>query len=347
MGQKAWEKVKEGRQEITQQVIEMMKEQNTNWIQPWVDSYNRPYNPITKNYYHGANVLRLWAVSMAKQYEDPRWITFKQASDNDWKIKKGEKGVLCEYWNKKIKEVEDAETGEKKQEIIPILNTFYVFNAQQVEGMPALETVSVIQKYNGEYNKLADQLIASSECPVHEDKESRGAYYTPSNDSITLPDRSQFFETAGFVETLLHEMSHSTGHPSRLNRESIAAMTLTSDVPPNTKDENNINNYPLEELVAEFSSIMVEKDLGVTSSGGMKNHAAYLNSWIAALEKDENVLFRVILAADNAADRLIHNYEVQVETETTETKSETKHEHKWGFQSLSHKYKNIDEDIDI
>lgn len=318
MSSKAWDKAKEGRQEITNQVIEMMKDKNTNWIQPWVDSYTRPYNPVSNSTYHGANVLRLWITSQEKKYEDPRWVTFKQAANNGWQIIPGEKGTLLEYWNRITKEVENPKTGEKKQETIPILNTFYVYNAQQIQGIPELETTAITQKFNGEYNVLADQLIASSECQIKEDKQSSRAYYTPYTDSITLPDRSQFYETAGFVETLLHEMGHSTGHPSRLNRDSIAAMTKPTAEPITTKDENNINSYPLEELVAEFTSIMVEKDLGVQSSGSMKNHAAYLNSWILELQNDPNALFRAIAAADKASERILENYNQLVTREAQE-----------------------------
>lgn len=313
----SWEKIKDNRKEITDKVIKAMQEEGLDWIRPW-QAKKWPYNPVSEKKYRGGNVIRLWIAAEEKQYQDPRWCTYIQAQSKGWKVKKGEHGTLCEYWNKKQIEVENQETGEVELQEKPICNVFYLYNAEQLEGIEALPPAE--KKVNEEYNQIADDLIASSECPIIESAESDEAYYQPKLDRIVLPDRTMFYETEGFAETLLHEMAHSTGHPSRLNRESIAKY-IKNTSNPIVEDHSKIDNYPIEELVAEISSVMMCNDLGIDINDQMmKNHAAYLNSWISELKNDSNALFKAMSAADTASDRILENYHKMVASKEAKEK---------------------------
>ena len=149
---------------------------------------------------------------------------------------------------------------------------------------------------------LVDEVIRSSRCPISE-KSTDGAYYAPGRDSISVPSRNSFKSNESFLVTLLHEMGHSTSHPSACNR-SISGKFGSPE-------------YAKEELVAELSSMFSSRDLGIggkidTSSEHYTQHVAYLQSWIHALEDDPNLIFGAASAAEKATDFIIERYEREV-----------------------------------
>lgn len=126
--------------------------------------------------------------------------------------------------------------------------------------------------------KLADDLIRSSECPVYEVVQDN-AFYQKGQDHIVLPLRGMFKDAGSFIATLIHEMGHSTGHASRLNR----TFGMRFGDP----------DYAKEELRAELGALFTETDLGVDPSAEvLEDHSDYLKSWIGALRDDPNELFR-------------------------------------------------------
>ena len=170
-------------------------------------------------------------------------MTFNQAKDKGWKIKSGEKGTLCEKWifeEKKV--IEDPVTGEKEtvyEELEhPKVNYFILFNADQVDGIPEKEKKEPLSR--DEQLALADQFVKSSVCSVIEGANETEAYYSPARDEIHLPARDYFYSAGEFLGTAIHEMGHSTGHPSRLARDISGGFGSTS--------------YAKEELVAELSA---------------------------------------------------------------------------------------------
>ena len=141
---KAYDRVMESRKELTKQLISEMSQGELCWIKGWNSTGKRPYNPITKAIYKGGNRFRLMLAAHLEQYTDNRWVTFAQAQEKGWTVKKGEKGMLCEKWIfEEKKTIEDPITGEKEtvyEELEhPKVNYFVLFNAAQVEGMPVLE----------------------------------------------------------------------------------------------------------------------------------------------------------------------------------------------------------------
>lgn len=296
---KAYDRVMESRKELTKQLISEMSQGELCWIKGWNSTGKRPYNPITKAVYKGGNRFRLMLAAHLEQYTDNRWVTFAQAQEKGWTVKKGEKGMLCEKWIfEEKKTIEDPITGEKEtvyEELEhPKVNYFVLFNAAQVEGMPVLEKQPELPK--DEQLMLANRFVRSSACPVIEQLDETEAYYSPERDEVHLPMRNRFYSSTEFLATAIHEMSHSTGHPSRLNRPQ--------------KNVFGSKEYAKEELIAELSSVFVQADLGIDiGAKQLSNHAAYLQNWIGALKENPNVLFQASSDASRASDFLMEQYQ--------------------------------------
>lgn len=309
---KAYDKVMESRKELTKQLLAEMEHGKLVWVQGWDNTGKRPYNPVTDAVYKGGNRFRLMLASYFQHYSDNRWVTFAQAKEKGWTVKKGEKGMLCEKWifeEKKI--ITDPITGEKEtvyEELEhPKVNYFILFNAAQIEGMPELEKKAPLLR--DEQLKLADQFVCSSICPVIENAHETQAYYSPVYDEVHLPERDSFSSATEFLATAIHEMGHSTRHPSRLNR-----------------DQKNIfgsKGYAKEELVAELSSVFVQADLGINiGAKQFSNHAAYLQSWMDALKENPNILFQASADAAKASDFLLEQYQHSLLMEQKKEKKE-------------------------
>ena len=277
----AFEKVQDNRKELVNKVIENM-EKGYVWEAGWDINALRSQNPVSGAKYKGINRISLGYIITEKGYKDPRFITFKQAQDNNWKVKRGEHGYLCEYWVWTKKEEKVNEKGEKEKVEVPLerpmVNYFTIFNMEQIEGdYPKFELPKLS---HDEMLQVANDFISSSHCAIKETAQDR-AYYSPSEDHIVLPLRDSFKSTEDFLETTLHEMAHSTG--KELGRK--FGITPTE--------------YAREELVAELSSMFIKADLGLQFGGKhFENHSAYLESWAGMLKKDPNELYRSAVASD-------------------------------------------------
>ena len=294
-----FERIMEERKKLVDQIVENMK---NGYIIPraqWNAAAFQIHNPISGARYHGANMLKLYLTSFNNGYQDNRWMTFKQAASKGYHVKQGEKGIRLEkYIFDKVIEKENPDTGEMEKVRVklakPMINTFVVFNGEQIDGIPELVPPEIKQQ-DSEVWEVADSLIASSECPVKEEPQGQ-AYYSPQTDSITLPPREIFTSPEAFTTTLIHEMCHSTGHESRLNRNLINSFGSPE--------------YALEELRAELGAFFMGSDLGIEGSEELlASHIQYLESWISVLENDPNELFRAMSDSQKAVDRLTGNLE--------------------------------------
>ena len=297
----AFEKVMDSRKELVEKVIRLMEEGYHNNHRAWTLQGGVPYNPESQVTYRGGNRLRLMIAEKEAGYKDSRWMTFRQIQKAGYRLKKDQHGILCEKWIFETKVKTQTEDGQEIEEIKeldrPKVSYFYVFNAEQVEGYPDLP----IKEYEPDIMKIGDLLIKSSECPVYEVPQD-SAYYNKSADHIVIPARYQFKDAKSFVATLVHEMGHSTGHPGRLNRKFGAKFG----------DED----YAKEELRAELGALFIESDLELDPSGEvLEDHSDYLLSWIGALRKDPNELFRACADAEKISERIIHNYKLYIQQE--------------------------------
>lgn len=310
---KTYDIVMANRQEIVDKLIAQMEKGYASTRAAWNSvGTGRPYNPVSDAVYRGGNRFRLMIAAEAYGFKDSRWMTFKQASENNYQIAPKAQGVLLEKWifykdmpkldenNKPVIGVDGKPETERINLEKPVVNYFRVFNGEQIIGLPELQRKELTEDY---YSKTAETFEHSSKCPVSYERQD-GAYYSPAEDKIHLPPREAFKNNETRLSVLLHEMAHSTGHESRLNR-------------PIKNTFGNIE-YAKEELNAELSSVFLESELGIkmdSDSEMLKDHSNYVKSWISVLKDNPNELFVACANAEQITGFLMENYEKQLEME--------------------------------
>ncbi|MGH9613550.1 MAG: ArdC family protein, partial [Bryobacteraceae bacterium] len=281
------------RREVTDSIIKMLEEGVAPWQKPWKGAA-MPFNPTTDRAYRGGNALHLLATGIARGSEDPRWLTYKQATEQGWQVHRGEKGTHIEFWDvlggsNGKSAASDSEKAENSfntpKERRFIRRVYTVFNAKQIEGIPAYTPK---ERTPFEIAENGERILANSGARIAHDQRD-GAFYHRSSDSIHLPAKDSFKDAPGYYGTALHELAHWTGHPSRLNRSTLTESYRFGDL-----------NYAKEELRAELASVFLAAEIGVSRDPA--NHAAYVDSWITALRKDKNEIFRAAHDASVAAD---------------------------------------------
>lgn len=262
---------------VTDRIIEALENGTVPWHKPWHSNGTRlAISHVTGRPYSLLNQLFLGT-------EPGEYITFKQCAQEGGYVRKGEKSKFVVFW--KFLEDIDKETGEVKK--IPYLRYYNVFHISQCEGIRPRYAVSVSAVSPAEADEAADQIIdgyvARSGIKLIK-RESADAYYSPSTDTVVLPLLSQFESTAEFYSTAFHELTHSTGHSSRLNRLDQAAH-FGNEV------------YSREELVAELGAAALVNHVGLETVSSFRNNAAYIAGWLRALKDDKKL---VVVAAGKA-----------------------------------------------
>ena len=287
------------RQEVTDSIIKMLEDGTAPWQKPWQPgALEMPLNPTSEKPYRGGNAVHLMAIGVTRSYDDPRWMTYRQAQQNGWQVREGEKGTQIEYWefpkssgiaDRKAPELssDDGPT-DNKQPRRMIHRVYTVFNAKQIDGVPEHKPK---QHEEFEIVNAGESILQHSGARISHDQNDR-AFYNRNIDAIHLPPKAAFSKAADYYGTALHELGHWTGHPSRLNRD-----TLNSS--KNFGDEN----YAREELRAELASVFLSAERGIPHDPA--NHAAYVGSWIKALQDDKNEIFRAAKDAHRATDFLL------------------------------------------
>ncbi len=297
-GKQRWDTpaIRDFRQEVTDNIVGMLERGAAPWQKPWepgASSLGIPFNPNSERAYRGGNAIHLMATGLQRGYEDPRWMTYKQASDNGWQVRRGEKGTQIEYWDVKSAfdktqpgGTEQHKSDTEKSRIIHRVYT--VFNAQQIEG---IQPYTPKQQTAFEVVQAGEQILNNSGANIAHDQADR-AFYSRSQDSIHLPPKDAFKEAAAYYGTALHELAHWSGHPSRLDRSTLSESYHFGDA-----------NYAKEELRAELASVFLAAHRGIPHDP--EQHAAYVNSWIGALKSDKNEIFRAAHDASAATDFIL------------------------------------------
>lgn len=289
------------RENLVKEILNCLENDNLVWEQGWNFSYNdKLHNPVTKTIYKGINFLSLFISSMYNGYKDIRWCTYKQAEEKGWQVKKGSKGVPIEYYlmydkiKKEYLSLHEYDKLIREEERLPmdfslVSRHYVVFNAECIEGIPTLEKTEEINQ-NITMNDMCQNLIDNME--VGYDEFGDQPCYSPMFDKVIMPPRNNFKSQHLFDSTLLHELSHATGHISRLNRDMSGSFGSES--------------YAVEELRAEFSSVFLSQYIDANlSQMHLDNHKAYIKSWITLIKKDPNVLFKAIKDAEEISDYMI------------------------------------------
>ena len=303
----AVERIEAQRALVVEKIIADMKRDGLRWSEPYLPTMT-PHNPTTGTVYQGGNRLHLAFIGMVRGFTDNRWCTFNQIQEQGWHLRKGAKSALIERWKAFAVKEENEETGEEEitGHFLRLVGCWNVFNASEIEGIPPEARPEHLSDRTA---AIAAGLIESSRCPVLESGAYMGkAAYAPISDRILIAPRVTFRSDESFTRVLLHEMAHSTGHPSALDR------------PSNT--DFGSPEYAKEELVAELGSLFASADLGIQSADMegefYENHVVYLKSWIHALEDDPDYLFKAAAQADKASAYLVGRYEAVLEREQEE-----------------------------
>jgi antirestriction protein ArdC len=263
--------------EVTDKIIAQLESGSVPWVRPWSNAqgFNAglPTNYTTGKAYRGINVMLLWSSG----YADQRWLTYKQAQAISANVRRGERGSLVVFYKKwDLKDTNAA--GESVTKSVPILRSFVVFNVSQIDGLPGDVTPSEPAPIT--YTRAAE-LFAQANAGHGGNR----AFYSPSQDTITMPRLEQFNSEADYFATALHELTHWTGHTSRLARDFSGRFGTDA--------------YAFEELIAEMGAAYLCADSGIEYT---TQHAAYIESWLKVLRGDKKAVFTAASHAQKAAD---------------------------------------------
>lgn len=278
---------------VAAEIIAMLEKGTAPWQKPWDGIGKTPINGSSGRRYRGINFLRLYIAGEEAGYTDPRWMTFKQITDVGGKVKKGAHGQQVEFWifEEKLKDQDGNQVYDEQGNVIyhelnkPKVIHSTVFNVEQAEGIP------VYIKPNHQWTSLerAETILTASNVPIIHDQDDRN-FYIPSKDEIHLTPKESYPSPEAYYATALHEVGHSTGHSSRLNRDLNGRFGSES--------------YAKEELRAEIASFMLCNDLEISPLTMNEQHAAYVGSWIKVLKEDYNEIFRAAADAEKICDFL-------------------------------------------
>lgn len=306
---------------ISKEIIEALENGTAPWIKPWAGSVirdNAPFNPITGKQYEGINFLNLSLKSM-QMNDDPRWMTFKQAQSIDAQVKKGEKGTSIQYWKftKQIDKLDDEgkKVLDKNNKPIKVIlrlsnpQVFYatVFNGSQIDGLRSLKEDLGIKEVLTEFKPIeaAQKILDNSKANINHVAGNR-AFYRASEDKIQLPLKEQFNSEMDYYSTALHELSHWTGHESRLNRDMSNPFGSIA--------------YAKEELKAEIGSYMLSAKIGIDFDPSQ--HHAYIDNWVSILEDKPSEIFKASADASKIVSFITNLQKEQKEKEKLENKED-------------------------
>lgn len=284
---------------ITNRVLEIMDKGVIPWRKPWKGNRLSFLN-ISGHEYSGINRFMLSLTN----FETPLFLTFHQAKKLNGEIKKGATAYPIFFYS--FMEKEDAE-GNKKR--IPIFRYSNAFNIEQCDGISIPKKIQ--EKLNFWNEKKNNNPIESAQSIVENmqnkpaitiNHDGNRACYFPMLDSISVPEINLFEKTEEYYSTLFHELGHSTGHASRLNRETLTNSALFGS-----------HQYSIEELIAEFTATFLACEAGIERET-IDNSAAYLQSWAQKLKEKPNMLAQAASRAQKAADYIL-GVNPQAETE--------------------------------
>jgi antirestriction protein ArdC len=257
------------------------------WRMTWDPTLGMPRNLLTGHAYRGINVF----MTLFAGYSTPFWITRKQAEKVGGSIKRQEDGKLVPYtpilfW--KFPTKEEQEEGRRA-----FCRFYQVWNVEQVNGinLKVEEAFAGISTEPKDPIEAAEQLVAGFPGAPEISHGNARAFYLPTADRIEIPNREAFESSEAYYRVLFHELTHATGHRTRLERDGVANPA---------KFESHA--YSEEELIAEMGASMLAGFSGIASEEADENSAAYLDHWLRKLKADPNLLVSAGGAAQKAID---------------------------------------------
>ncbi|MCS3801088.1 ArdC family protein [Niastella sp. OAS944] len=286
--------------EVNDYVIAALEKGDIIWQKPW-HGYGLPRNITGETPYRGWNAFLLNFVSLFKEYATPYYITFLQAQQLGGSIRKGEKGyriifmapVKSKYHSRTVR---DEATGIERQvpEMIRVPKMHTVFNIAQTEGIE-FQVDKPTERTHIQKIAACEEIIAGMPKRPPITHKGDQACYVPSLDEVFMPAQSLFHNDEGYYSTLFHELAHSTGHISRLNREELM-----------TDDSFGGKNYSKEELTAELTAAYLSGVTGIQQAT-IDNSAAYIKGWLHKLRDDKRFFLNAASQARAACEFILNN----------------------------------------
>jgi antirestriction protein ArdC len=282
---------------VTEQVVAALEAGTVPWHKPWSAEIGLPRNLSSGKAYRGINPFLLGCEAIARGFESPWWLTYKQADERGGHVRRNETSSLVVFWKRldpvRIRKVRDDETGELVDMATlgapMVLRYFRVFNVEQCEGVAYPRNESARHEWDAIdecENVVAGYLQRG---PLLVEGGAR-ACYQPSTDEVFMPERDRFENGAGYYSTIFHELTHSTGHAKRLARKDLLEFHAFGDA-----------SYSREELVAEMGAAMLSGVVGIEQLT-VPNSAAYVASWLDKLRGDRRLVVTAAAQAQKAAD---------------------------------------------
>ena len=272
---------------VNKRIIELLEqEQVVPWRKPWLQTEG-PRNLISKKQYRGINQFLL----NCSPYTSSHWVTYNQAKQKGGSVRKGEKATVVVFW-KWLNTVKDDEPNkEKRLTQVPFLRYYNVFNLDQVDGIDPPKEEQTTSPFTP--IEHAEQIIQNMQSKPSIDYGGDRACYSPVLDHVKLPNREAFKSSEEFYSTAFHELSHATGHASRLGRKGILDPSYFGS-----------HDYSQEELVAEFGASMLCGVSGIEQST-IENSAAYIQGWLKVLKNDKKLLVLAAAQGQRSADYIL------------------------------------------
>jgi antirestriction protein ArdC len=272
-------------QSVTQSIIDAIESNPGNFTLPWHRGVvTLPKNAQSKKLYQGVNIVSLWCMGMAKGYSTATWATYKQWQELGCQVRKGERSSTIIYYSTTQKEQDDG-----TEKTVAFIKASGVFNADQVDGYTP-EDIPVFSPI--ERLEAVETFVKGTGATIHYG--GPHACYVQELDLIRMPEDTRFFDTDGktqnYYSTLMHELVHWTGHPTRKPRDMSGKF--------------GSHQYAIEELVAELGAAFLCARLGI-SNEPRADHAGYLQSWLGALHNDKRFIFSASAQAQLAVDYLL------------------------------------------
>lgn len=280
-------------EKVTDRIINMLEEGQIPWKKNWKGNGGMPRNLVSGNKYSGINTFLL----AGHGYDSPWFVTYKQAEKLGGNVKKGEKGHLVVFsttgYFKKETETVDGEEKQVKKWVgysRPIMKFYYIFNVKQCEDLDYPEA----EERDNDPIESAQSIIDGYENgPEIEINKGDRAFYRPTEDKVVMPSRSLFNSSEDYYSVFFHELTHSTGAKSRLNRFEInEGLSMFGS-----------ESYSKEELVAELGSAFLCSEAGIKQD--MTNSAAYIQGWLKALKDDKTLIVSASSKASKAAKHIL------------------------------------------
>jgi antirestriction protein ArdC len=280
---------------ITDRIIKQLESGVAPWRKPW--SAKLPVNLMSQKPYRGLNVLTL----ASQGYPSRFWLTFNQANKLGGKIRKGEKSSPVIYWNigkEREYTTRDGQTRTSKPFLLRYSN---VFNLSQTEGINLTASALQEARTNNPIEDCEQIVVGMPNRPAFE--QSDKAWYAPGRDVVGMPSIGLFRSSEEYYSTFFHELTHSTGHASRIGRDGFESVQSFGS-----------ESYSREELVAEMGAAMLCGVTGIENRT-IENSAAYLRTWIERLKSDSRLIVTAASAAQKAADYILGKIQTESEAE--------------------------------